>query len=308
MRTVNPHSCRTRSPSGRCHRTASATCSQGDRLFPHRARGRAPDARAGRRPHRHDLDERGHDGAAGLRALRRVKALSRVMAADLADSPVTINLLLPGGATDTGMIPDDTPAEARERLLDPRSWDRQSSGSPRRRRPGSTPSGSSPPSSSNAWQRDEHPARTPAPPVRAPAAYWTRCATAARRCNECRSTRSSRCPTGASSPGSWRGSTRWGHYEDDRLPRLAAEKRLIAVAVGASLPYWGVWLGAQLLSARLGAAVGPRRPPRFCGARARSRLSGCSGMWANRRPSCVRTNRKNHTPRWHCNRSARPPA
>ena len=41
------------------------------------------------------------------------------MAADLADSPVTVNLLLPGGATDTGMVPDDTPAEARERLLDP---------------------------------------------------------------------------------------------------------------------------------------------------------------------------------------------
>jgi NAD(P)-dependent dehydrogenase (short-subunit alcohol dehydrogenase family) len=48
-----------------------------------------------------------------------VEALSRVMAADLADSPVTVNLLLPGGATDTGMIPGDTPAEARERLLDP---------------------------------------------------------------------------------------------------------------------------------------------------------------------------------------------
>jgi len=48
-----------------------------------------------------------------------VEALSRVMAADLAGSPVTVNLLLPGGATDTGMIPDDTPAEARERLLDP---------------------------------------------------------------------------------------------------------------------------------------------------------------------------------------------
>jgi NAD(P)-dependent dehydrogenase (short-subunit alcohol dehydrogenase family) len=48
-----------------------------------------------------------------------VEALSRVMAADLADSPVTVNLLLPGGATDTGMIPDDTPAEAREQLLDP---------------------------------------------------------------------------------------------------------------------------------------------------------------------------------------------
>jgi gluconate 5-dehydrogenase len=48
-----------------------------------------------------------------------VDALSRVMAADLADSSVTVNILLPGGATDTGMIPDDTPADARERLLDP---------------------------------------------------------------------------------------------------------------------------------------------------------------------------------------------
>jgi NAD(P)-dependent dehydrogenase (short-subunit alcohol dehydrogenase family) len=48
-----------------------------------------------------------------------VEALSRVMAADLADTPVTVNMLLPGGPTDTGMIPDDTPAEARERLLDP---------------------------------------------------------------------------------------------------------------------------------------------------------------------------------------------
>jgi NAD(P)-dependent dehydrogenase (short-subunit alcohol dehydrogenase family) len=48
-----------------------------------------------------------------------VEALARVMATDLADSPVTVNLLLPGGATNTGMIPDDTPADARERLLDP---------------------------------------------------------------------------------------------------------------------------------------------------------------------------------------------
>src|SRR2546423_148186 len=48
-----------------------------------------------------------------------VEALSRVMAADLAGSPVTVNLLLPGGATRTGMIPDDTPAEVRARLLDP---------------------------------------------------------------------------------------------------------------------------------------------------------------------------------------------
>ena len=48
-----------------------------------------------------------------------VEALSRVMAADLADTPVTVNLLLPGGATATGMVPDDMPAEVRERLLDP---------------------------------------------------------------------------------------------------------------------------------------------------------------------------------------------
>jgi NAD(P)-dependent dehydrogenase (short-subunit alcohol dehydrogenase family) len=48
-----------------------------------------------------------------------VEALSRVMAADLTGSPIAVNLLLPGGATDTGMIPDDTPAEFRSRLLSP---------------------------------------------------------------------------------------------------------------------------------------------------------------------------------------------
>jgi NAD(P)-dependent dehydrogenase (short-subunit alcohol dehydrogenase family) len=48
-----------------------------------------------------------------------VEALSRVMAADLADTPVTVNLLLPGGATNTGMIPDEMPAEVRRGLLDP---------------------------------------------------------------------------------------------------------------------------------------------------------------------------------------------
>jgi NAD(P)-dependent dehydrogenase (short-subunit alcohol dehydrogenase family) len=48
-----------------------------------------------------------------------VEALARVMAADLTGTSVRANLLLPGGATDTGMIPDDTPAEAREQLLDP---------------------------------------------------------------------------------------------------------------------------------------------------------------------------------------------
>jgi NAD(P)-dependent dehydrogenase (short-subunit alcohol dehydrogenase family) len=48
-----------------------------------------------------------------------VEALSRVMAADLAGTSVTVNLLLPGGATATGMIPEDLPAEARASLLDP---------------------------------------------------------------------------------------------------------------------------------------------------------------------------------------------
>jgi gluconate 5-dehydrogenase len=44
------------------------------------------------------------------------EALSRVMAADLTDTGVTVNLLLPGGATATGMLPPDA---VRDRLLDP---------------------------------------------------------------------------------------------------------------------------------------------------------------------------------------------
>ncbi|HUE27625.1 MAG TPA: SDR family oxidoreductase [Solirubrobacteraceae bacterium] len=48
-----------------------------------------------------------------------VEALARVMAADLEDTPVTVNILLPGGATATGMVPDDAPPELSARLLDP---------------------------------------------------------------------------------------------------------------------------------------------------------------------------------------------
>lgn len=48
-----------------------------------------------------------------------VEALSRIMAADLDGSGVTVNMLLPGGATATGMVPDEVPAELRARLLDP---------------------------------------------------------------------------------------------------------------------------------------------------------------------------------------------
>jgi len=39
------------------------------------------------------------------------EALSRIMAADLRDTGVTVNLLLPGGATVTGMLPVDVPGD-----------------------------------------------------------------------------------------------------------------------------------------------------------------------------------------------------
>src|SRR3954452_568012 len=48
-----------------------------------------------------------------------VEALSRVMAADLADSSVRVNLLLPGGATATGMVPSDVSDDVRSSLLSP---------------------------------------------------------------------------------------------------------------------------------------------------------------------------------------------
>jgi NAD(P)-dependent dehydrogenase (short-subunit alcohol dehydrogenase family) len=49
-----------------------------------------------------------------------VEALARVMAADLADTAVRANMLLPGGATATGMVPSDgLPDEVRAGLLDP---------------------------------------------------------------------------------------------------------------------------------------------------------------------------------------------
>jgi NAD(P)-dependent dehydrogenase (short-subunit alcohol dehydrogenase family) len=47
------------------------------------------------------------------------EALSRIMAAELARTPVRVNMLLPGGPTATGMVPDEIPGEFRARLLDP---------------------------------------------------------------------------------------------------------------------------------------------------------------------------------------------
>jgi NAD(P)-dependent dehydrogenase (short-subunit alcohol dehydrogenase family) len=46
-------------------------------------------------------------------------ALSHVMAADLAGTGIDVNLLLPGGATRTGMTPDSTPEDVRATWLDP---------------------------------------------------------------------------------------------------------------------------------------------------------------------------------------------
>jgi 3-oxoacyl-[acyl-carrier protein] reductase len=43
-----------------------------------------------------------------------------IWAQDLHETGVTVNGLLPGGAVDTGMIPDDLPANIRKRLLDPK--------------------------------------------------------------------------------------------------------------------------------------------------------------------------------------------
>jgi len=45
------------------------------------------------------------------------EALSRIMATDLAGSPVTVNLLLLGGAAVTGLIPEDLPEQMRSGLL-----------------------------------------------------------------------------------------------------------------------------------------------------------------------------------------------
>jgi NAD(P)-dependent dehydrogenase (short-subunit alcohol dehydrogenase family) len=46
-----------------------------------------------------------------------VEAMARVMAADLAGTSVTANLLLPGGATATGMLPDEVPETMRASVL-----------------------------------------------------------------------------------------------------------------------------------------------------------------------------------------------
>jgi GMP synthase-like glutamine amidotransferase len=52
-----------------------------------------------------------------------------------------------------------------------------------------------------------------------------------------------------------------GAYEEDRFPWLSQEKQVLADAVRAAVPIWGVCLGAQLLAAALGAHVAPGPAP-----------------------------------------------
>jgi NAD(P)-dependent dehydrogenase (short-subunit alcohol dehydrogenase family) len=46
-------------------------------------------------------------------------SLSHIMAQDLAGCGVTVNLLLPGGATETGMLPEDVPVQMSAQILRP---------------------------------------------------------------------------------------------------------------------------------------------------------------------------------------------
>jgi NAD(P)-dependent dehydrogenase (short-subunit alcohol dehydrogenase family) len=51
------------------------------------------------------------------------ESLSRIMAEDLGPLGIKVNLLLPGGATATGMVPEDFPADRRAQLLQPEVMD-----------------------------------------------------------------------------------------------------------------------------------------------------------------------------------------
>jgi NAD(P)-dependent dehydrogenase (short-subunit alcohol dehydrogenase family) len=48
-----------------------------------------------------------------------LESMSTIWAQELAGTGVTMNVLLPGGATNTGMIPDSFPESRRKDLIDP---------------------------------------------------------------------------------------------------------------------------------------------------------------------------------------------
>jgi gluconate 5-dehydrogenase len=126
MRTVNPavHDRAAAILGSAARRLARRAGDQGDRDIPGRPGGSAANAERWRRTSGHDLDERADDDPPRLHPLRTLRRrrggpAARVMAADLANTPVTANILLPGGATATGMIPDEMVDEMRANLLDP---------------------------------------------------------------------------------------------------------------------------------------------------------------------------------------------
>src|ERR1700756_5301375 len=85
-----------------------------------------------------------------------------------------------------------------------------------------------------------------------------------------------------------------GANDDRELPWLADERRLIADAVRAGVPYWGVCLGAQLLAASLGARVYTGARPEI-GVRSDVELTGA----AVRDPVFAGTPAKITTLQWH---------
>ncbi len=48
-----------------------------------------------------------------------LESMSAIWAQELLGTGVTLNLLLPGGATDTGMVPESFPEESRKKLINP---------------------------------------------------------------------------------------------------------------------------------------------------------------------------------------------
>ena len=87
------------------------------------ARAGGAHARMRRRSRRRHLDEHRDDGPTRPRPLRahgrRRRGFAGVMAADLADTTVRPNVLVPSGANDTVLIPGDVGPEVHARLLDP---------------------------------------------------------------------------------------------------------------------------------------------------------------------------------------------
>ena len=105
-------------------------------------------------------------------------------------------------------------------------------------------------------------ARPPAHRLRAPGRVLGGDARARRRGGRrSRSTRASRCPTGASSTPCWRWAGRWAPATTPTIPGWRRSSELVREAVEDGRPFLGVCLGVQLLAAALGARVYPAERP-----------------------------------------------